>query len=180
MLKDFLHHLIYGYDTWKRESSIKRRRIDSIAQDVIYAATGGTAKPSKQIVIGLAFKSMTGSRRIVVILNRLGHSISYNATEELETELTFSSLEDERVTPYGMSLHPSLCSEMAFDNFDRYVETDTGKDILHDTVGIAYQDISPITQEILEASRPSEINVKMAAVSRKRRRKEVVPIWNYH
>lgn len=29
---------------------------------------------------------------------------------------------------------------VAFDNYDRYVETLTGKDTLHDTVGIAYQD----------------------------------------
>ena len=34
MLKDFLRHVIYLYDTRKREPSIKRRRIDSIAQDV--------------------------------------------------------------------------------------------------------------------------------------------------
>ena len=53
-------------------------------------------------------------------------------------------------------------------NFDKYVETDTGKDTIHDTVGIAYQDISPITQEILGANPPSEINSKNAAVSRKR------------
>ena len=100
----------------------------------------------------------------------MGH---YNATEELETELTFSSLENERVTPYGMSLDPSLCSGVAFDNFDRYVETDTGNDTgtesPQDTVGIACQDLSPITQEILEASYPSEINGENAAVSRKSR-----------
>ena len=28
---------------------------------------------------------------------------------------------------------------MAFDNFDRFVETLSGKDTLHDTVGIVYQ-----------------------------------------
>ena len=28
---------------------------------------------------------------------------------------------------------------LSFDNYDRYVETLTGKDTLHDTVGIAYQ-----------------------------------------
>jgi len=28
---------------------------------------------------------------------------------------------------------------VAFDNFDRFVETSSGKDTLHDTVGIIYQ-----------------------------------------
>ncbi|GFV68876.1 uncharacterized protein TNCV_1985401 [Trichonephila clavipes] len=31
---------------------------------------------------------------------------------------------------------------IAFDNFDRYVDTLTGKDTLHDTVGIIYQNVS--------------------------------------
>ena len=36
---------------------------------------------------------------------------------------------------------PFLSTGVAFDNFDRYVETMSGKDTLHDTVGIAYQDV---------------------------------------
>ena len=79
-------------------------------------------------------------------------------------------LEEGRVTLYGMSLNPSLCSEVAFDNFDRFVETATGKDTLHDTVGIAYQDISSNLQEILIEPSPSEINNEYLTVSRKRRR----------
>ena len=40
-----------------------------------------------------------------------------------------------------MELKPNLNTGIAFDNYDRYVETLTGKNTLHDTVGIAYQDI---------------------------------------
>ncbi|KZS05943.1 Glioma tumor suppressor-like protein [Daphnia magna] len=36
---------------------------------------------------------------------------------------------------------------VAFDNYDRFVETLTGKDTLHDTVGIVYQDVSECIQE---------------------------------
>ena len=140
ILHEFLDHLIVGH-TSKTKSDIKRRCIESIEQDIVYAASGGNVKPSKHLITGIAFKSMTGSRKIVDILNRLGHSVSYNTAEELETELTFSSLENNRTTPAGMSLSPTLCTGVAFDNFDRYVETLSGKDTLHDTVGIAYQDI---------------------------------------
>ena len=38
-----------------------------------------------------------------------------------------------------MNLKASLATGVAFDNFDRFVETLSGKDTLHDTVGIAYQ-----------------------------------------
>ncbi|EFX76859.1 hypothetical protein DAPPUDRAFT_248573 [Daphnia pulex] len=51
------------------------------------------------------------------MLNKLGHCVSsYNVAQELETELT-----------------------VAYDNSDRYIETLTGKDTLHD-IGIVYQD----------------------------------------
>ena len=92
--------------------------------------------------VGIAIKSLTGSRKILEILNRLGHSVSYHVAEELETELTFATEIDNRVTPSGMKLSPFLSPGVAFDNFDRYVETMSGKDTLHDTVGIAYQDVS--------------------------------------
>ena len=38
-----------------------------------------------------------------------------------------------------MKRSPNLCTALAFDNFDCFVETSTGKDTLHDTVCIAYQ-----------------------------------------
>ena len=38
-----------------------------------------------------------------------------------------------------MNLKASLTTGVAFDNFDRFVETLSGKDTPHDTVGIAYQ-----------------------------------------
>ena len=38
-----------------------------------------------------------------------------------------------------MKRSPNLCTGLAFDNFNRFVETSTGKDTLHDTVCIAYQ-----------------------------------------
>ena len=38
-----------------------------------------------------------------------------------------------------MNLKPSLATDVAFNNFDRFVEKLSGKDTLHDIVGIAYQ-----------------------------------------
>ena len=38
-----------------------------------------------------------------------------------------------------MSLHSKQATGIVFDNSDRFVETLTSKDTLHDTVGIAYQ-----------------------------------------
>ena len=40
--------------------------------------------------------------------------------------------------PPGMSQDGSLGTGVAFDNYDRFVETFIGKNILHDTVGMVY------------------------------------------
>ena len=57
---------------------------------------------------------------------------------EIETELTFSSYSENFITPLEMKRSPNLCACLAFDNFYHFVETSTGKDTLHDTVGTAY------------------------------------------
>ena len=84
-------------------------------------------------------KSLTGSRKVIEVLNRLGHSISYSAVEEIETELTFEGTKENRLIPQQMTMDSEAGVGLAFDNFDRFVETLSGKDTLHDTVGIAYQ-----------------------------------------
>ena len=95
----------------------------------------------------MAIKSLTGGRKIVDLLNRLGHCASYSTIDELETELTFEATKGKRLTTNGMSLNPANNIGVAFDNFDRYVETVSGKDTLHDTVGIAYETSSSATGE---------------------------------
>ena len=42
-------------------------------------------------MLGIALKSLTGSQKVVEIMNRLGHCISYHTIEEIETEATFES-----------------------------------------------------------------------------------------
>ena len=86
----------------------------------------------------MAIKSLTCSKKVVDLLNRLGHCVSYSTFEEL-TELTFDATKEKRLTPNGMSLNPANNIGVAFDNFDIYVETVSGKDTLRDTVGTAYK-----------------------------------------
>ena len=73
------------------------------------------------------------------ILNRYGHTCSYNTVEELETELAYESSKSRRALPQGMSTDASLATGLAFDNYDRFVETLDGGCTMHDTVGICYQ-----------------------------------------
>ena len=64
----------------------------------------GEWKLGKHLMLGLAMKKLTSSRRVIEILNRLGYSVSYSTVEELETELTLQLNSESQATPFGMEL----------------------------------------------------------------------------
>ena len=86
-------------------------------------------------------KSITGSKKAIEILNREGYCISYSSILELETTAAYSCAPKKQLCPSGIHETSSLASGVAWNNFDRYVETSSGKNTLHDTVAIMYQDI---------------------------------------
>ena len=137
IVNKFFNNLICGPDIQWAKSANKVRRVKSVSEDAIFVVTSGLKKLSKHLQLGMTIKSLTCSRKVVDLLNRLGHCVSYSTIEEL-TELTFEATK-EKLTPNGMSLNPANNIGVAFDNFDIYVETVSGKDTLHDTVGIAYK-----------------------------------------
>ena len=62
--------------------------------------------------------------------------------EEIETEANFESTKNHLFTPSGFKLDPQCGTGVAWANFDSFVETVSGKDKLHDTVGIDYQTVT--------------------------------------
>jgi hypothetical protein len=133
-LINFITHLVGGPDIRRRNSDETCRKVESLASDFVYAVTNVRVKPSKQITLVITLKSLTSSRKVIDILNRYNQCTSYNVIEELETELTYSSIYQLGLCPPGVLLSPKLYTGVAFDNFDRFVETSNGKDTLHDTV----------------------------------------------
>ena len=88
------------------KSANKVKRVKSVSEDV--------KKPSKHLQLDMAIKSLTGIRKVVDLLNRLGHCASYSTIEDVETELTFEATKEKRLTPYGMSLN--LASNIGVDS----------------------------------------------------------------
>ena len=109
---------------------------------MVLAATSGRRKSAKHLQIAIAIKSLTGSKKVVTMWNRLGHCINYNGIEELEMKLTCNCSNANQITPSEMSKEKSYSAGLAFDNCDRFTEPLSGKETLHDTVGIAYQTVS--------------------------------------
>lgn len=110
----------------------------AFSQDSIFSIHNGKISPRKHIMLGMAVKSITGGRLVVDILNRLDYCISYTKVLEFETSAAYSCAAKKQLCPSGIIPTSTLSSGVAWDNYDRYVETSSGKDTLHDTV---YQDI---------------------------------------
>ncbi|KMQ92559.1 hypothetical protein RF55_7436 [Lasius niger] len=156
MLTEFYSTLL-GSTSYRRKRSSQCHRIaNSFAQDVIYAVSNGRIKPSKHISLGMALKGLTNSKKIVNIINKYGHCCSYTVLEELETEATFSSSSRSDICPEDILRSSNLCTSVAFNNFDRFVDTTSGKGTLHDTVGIIFQHLNGNAAHIIECTQDNE------------------------
>ena len=103
--------------------------------------------------------------------------MSDNLVEEIETELTYAADEKDILTASRMNMDANACTGLAFDNYNRFVETSTEKDVLHDTVGITYQtvkldhpiDNNPSTNQETIETNPSitDFNIALAPSSGK-------------
>lgn len=83
-----------------------------------------------------------------------------------ETECAYSLVEKSEIRPADVIPSADLDVSVAFDNQDRYVDTQSGKDSIHDTVGISIQDIPDEPGADLHLIRPmfaDEIMLEMTA-----------------
>ena len=143
----FISDLVCGPDTRRQNSSEDILTIKSICSDLIFVINKGKIRPSKHLTLGLTVKSLTNSKKLLTILNRYGHTISYNTAEEIETEITYNHTTNNSIIPPVIRTIDGLHTHVAFDNFDRFIDTCGGKDTLHDTVGIIYQTENTVITE---------------------------------
>ncbi|GFY39738.1 hypothetical protein TNIN_273081 [Trichonephila inaurata madagascariensis] len=175
-LDRFFKALIGGKDIRHRDGVNCHILSDSLASDAIYCVSNGTVKPSKHITLGMTVKSLTSSRKMINNLNRLGHCCNYNTLEELETEATISSVNRSQIFPPDIIQNLSLSTGVAFDNFDRYVDTLTGKDTLQDTVGIIYQNVSDDYDiKLILSSISGNLDIPLSPTKRRRTFNEEIP-----
>ena len=140
-LKLFFQTLYHGLKPLNENDSVERKLVAS-SSDAVFNTTKGSVIPWKQMCLGVGLSTLTGSKQVLRILNRLGHTISYDHAKQLETEFAYSSTNNNRMSPDGLAQETGLATATAWDNFDVNIETTDGKDTLHRTVGICYQNRS--------------------------------------
>ena len=70
-------------------------KVSSIAQGIIYATTNGMHKTPKSVVLSMALRKVSGSKTLMKILGRFGHTMSYGQVINLEKLLEMRHLSEK-------------------------------------------------------------------------------------
>ena len=120
----------------------EKRNVYSTAYDIMYVVSNGNIKTPKHLQMGIGLKSLTGSKKVVTIANKLGHSIAYSQSCEYENEKGIEIQSRNSFTPDGLLRIAHLHSGLCWDNYNETPETLSGKNVVNDTVGIMYQNVT--------------------------------------
>ena len=69
------------------------RIISLLSQDLFYAVYQGKKLTPKSILVPLLIKSLTNNTKLITIISRLGHGVSYTKFGEVITELAYSRID---------------------------------------------------------------------------------------
>ena len=125
-LKYFYQKLYTGDDDMDATLNPKKQRlIESSSADAVFACSGSKKLPGKHIGLGLAIKSMTGSRNVVTLLNRYGHCASIETLRRVDMGLEEGIIKNRSSSyvPNGILKVKGLCTGLAWDNFDINMQT---------------------------------------------------------
>ena len=110
----------------------------SMAQDIIYNSSGGRKQMPKHSALAMTVRHMTGSAKLISILNDFGHSTSHSVVLEHDTALSQKQID---MGPVNLPsyIRKNVSTTLVWDNNDFGEETLTGKGTTHNTNGIVVQ-----------------------------------------
>ena len=141
-LDAFLYTLLTGNTEIPTEYPHRvRHLVNSFGQDIIYGMTGGRQKPPTQILLPYAVTSLTNNVKLIQMLNRCGHGITYSQIEEMNTALCLQkmALTPDNDVPLPENIQPHINTTLMWDNTDRLEETLSGVGTSHRVNGIAVE-----------------------------------------
>ena len=129
----------YMLTSLKRIGKRKEFRINSICQGIIYTATNAKHRCSKHVNLALSVKRKTGSKHLITWLSKLGHGISYDEVNFVETILAKEMVKNQQLKNYtSSSVQPSPFLTFVWNNNDINPESLNGKN-MHVTNDIVVQ-----------------------------------------
>ena len=118
-----------------------KRQIHSSAQNIIHCNTKGRVKLPKHTSLAIFVNHLTSSKRLIELLNRMGHCVSYDEMRAVNTSIAEDVL--AQVEAFGTviptNIKPGAFVQMAADDNDLNEETLDGKNTAHATTKVIYQ-----------------------------------------
>ena len=117
------------------------RQILSIAQDIIHCNSKGRVKLPKHTSLAICVHHLTTSKRLIELLNRMGHCVSYDEMRSVNTSIAEDVLAktEEFGTVIPTVIKAGSFVQIAADNNDLNEETIDGKNTTHATTMVIYQ-----------------------------------------
>ena len=180
-LLSFIETILTGSTERKSRSKKIVRLAQSISQDIVFNCCQGKVLQHKHFLLGLGVHNLTGSRKIVDILNKLGHCINYNMVCDIETSQA-ELVQEEASSKCVLPIEPSTPTESIWthfwvDNFDIKVDKEVGGGSLHTTHLMAFQEhnceaaVRPTTKSFLRPKNRKiflqDVNISTISVDRK-------------
>ena len=122
------------------------RVIESLAQNITFSVMKRKVLQRKQFLLALSLHRLTGGRKVIDIIRKLGHCMPFNLTSETETARAESSLLAATQTTI-FPLAPAIPNNTVFtyfwaDNFDMNIEIIVGGGSINTTYLMGFQEWS--------------------------------------
>lgn len=124
----------------------KEKKVVAIAQDLIHISTSGRTMTHKAMALGVAVRQISGSQRVIKILNQFGHCCSPDVLYKHDSALTKAISDEDVFVPRNIA--QEVPSTVVWDNNDFLEETPSGKGTTHVANGIIIQN-HPITDDVV-------------------------------
>ena len=127
------------------------RFINSFASDFVSAIGGGKITTAKHFLVVLGLHNLTGQKKVVQILHKLGHCMNYDLTCEIETSQAKLALEQQSSSSISPLLPKNnvnyVLTYFWVGNVDRLVELMQGDGSVHSTHLVAFQEHRPYSMK---------------------------------
>ena len=119
----------------------------SIRQDLIFANSSEEKRMPKHVGPAFSVQHIWRAKNLVRLLNRYGHCISYDALKRIDTEWA-EMIESVDCNPYTVipsNIVERVVTQAAADNADFNINNLDGKDSVHITSVVLYQEKTQLT-----------------------------------
>lgn len=154
-LTRFLNLVLSGRPEVGETCAKTRRLVLSIGQDLCRAVTDGEWKLPKHILLCNTIRHLYRGKQLTIILNKLGHSESYDFSLELETALA-KAIDDVStyLTPQIIAGEGNSLFHCEWDNLNKILTNVHGSNVVNSAGGIMIQETKPSLESTHERTLP--------------------------